>query len=221
MRIRTIKPEFFTHDGLFELEQQTQLPIRVAYIGLWCASDREGRFKWEPRRLGAQILPYDGIDFSRVLDALATRGFVVRYASPGSKDACFGWIPSFTRHQVINNRERSSEFPNPPDNNDIDACPTRAPHVNDACPTPLNLDQAEGKGKEGNGTSTSEDTGVRHEGEPAPDGFKQPACGGTSSGSSGGQGVRQGLTMVQALRSLYPDDPNAQQAAATLKGICK
>lgn len=97
MRIRTIKPEFFLHDGLFDLEHETSLPIRVAFVGLWCAADREGRFRWEPRRLGATILPYDGVDFSRVLDALATRGFVVRYASDGSE---FGCIPTFSRHQV-------------------------------------------------------------------------------------------------------------------------
>ena len=83
MRIRTIKPEFFTHDGIFEAEEETGLPLRLAYIGLWCAADREGRFRWEPRRLRVQILPYDDVDFSRVLDALVTRGFLVKYASEG------------------------------------------------------------------------------------------------------------------------------------------
>lgn len=62
MRIRTIKPEFFNHEAIFELEKSTKLPLRLAYIGLWCAADREGRFKWEPRRLGVQIMPYDGVD---------------------------------------------------------------------------------------------------------------------------------------------------------------
>jgi len=95
MRIRTIKPEFFTHEGLYELEVETKLPIRVAFAGLWCAADREGRFKWEPRRLGIHILPYDKCEFSRVLDALTTRGFVVRYASNGS---VFGFIPTFPHH---------------------------------------------------------------------------------------------------------------------------
>ena len=79
MRIRTIKPEFFHHEGLFEAELETKLPIRVAFAGLWCIADREGRFKWEPRRIGVQVLPYDGVDFSRVLDALTTRGFVFKY----------------------------------------------------------------------------------------------------------------------------------------------
>ena len=98
------------------------MPLRLAYTGLWCAADREGRFKWEPRRLGVQILPYDGIDFSRVLDALHTRGFIGKYECEGN---FFGFIPSFERHQVINNRERDSELPNPYDCNEIDACLTR------------------------------------------------------------------------------------------------
>jgi hypothetical protein len=141
MRIRTIKPEFFTHDELFDLEKESGLPVRIAFAGLWCAADREGRFKWEPRRLGVQILPYDGIDFSRVLDALATRGFIRCYASHGT---VFGVIPSFLDHQVINNREKESELPEPLEYIDCDACLTRAPRVPHAS-------KAEGKGREGNG----------------------------------------------------------------------
>lgn len=125
MRIRTIKPEFFLHEGLFEAERAAKLPLRLAFAGLWCAADREGRFKWEPRRLGVQILPYDNADFARVLDALATRGFIRKYASGTAE---YGVIPSFTTHQVINNRESESELPEPPamlENQGFDACGTR------------------------------------------------------------------------------------------------
>jgi hypothetical protein len=149
MRIRTIKPEFFHHEGLFEAELETKLPLRVAFAGLWCIADREGRFKWEPRRIGVQVLPYDGVDFSRVLDALTTRAFVLKYRVG---DACFGCIPSFLKHQVINNRESESVLPDPEGNieetpintEEIDACPTRAPRDDHA-------GQGEGKGREGNG----------------------------------------------------------------------
>jgi hypothetical protein len=144
MRIRTIKPEFFLHEDLFTAEKETKMPLRVAFAGLWCAADREGRFKWEPRRLGIQILPYDEIDFSRVLDALATRGFIVSYASTTGN---FGFIPSFLRHQVINNRERMSDLPDPLEctqNEHIDASATRDPRDDHAC-------KEEGKGKEGKG----------------------------------------------------------------------
>jgi len=152
MRIRSIKPEFFTHEGLYEAEQESKLPLRVAFIGLWCAADREGRFRWEPRRLGVQILPYDNADFSRVLHALTTRGFVVRYRVG---DASFGCIPSFLKHQVINNRESGSSLPEMTAESvesltisrDDDASGTREPHEEDAC-------EGEGKGREGKGTTS-------------------------------------------------------------------
>lgn len=157
MRIRTIKPEFFLHGSLYELEIESQLPVRLVFIGLWCAADREGRFQWDARKLKVQILPYDNIDFPRVLDALATRGFIVRYAL-GTRE--FGAIPSFKKHQVINNREKKSEIPDFADPNAQVIAPppllTRAPRVSDACPTPLNLDQEEGKGREGKGIASSD-----------------------------------------------------------------
>lgn len=109
-RIRTIKPEFFRHEGLFELERETGLPVRLAFAGLWSASDREGRFKWSPKTLKLDCLPFDECDFSRVLDALWTRGFIVKYESSGRE---FGHIPSWHEHQVINNRESESTLPAP------------------------------------------------------------------------------------------------------------
>lgn len=156
MRIRTIKPEFFTHEALFEAEKETGLPLRVAFVGLWCAADREGRFRWQPRRLGVQLLPYDQVDFSRVLHACITRGFVVAYRVNGE---VFGVIPSFTKHQVINNREAESVLPAHDAENaelltnldEIDACPTRAPRVPHATLTCTS--GREGKGREGKGRS--------------------------------------------------------------------
>lgn len=156
MRIRTIKPEFFTHEDLFDAEDETGLPLRVAFPGLWCAADREGRFKWKPRTLKAQILPFDDVDFSRVLDALITRGFIVKYAS---EDGEFGWIPSFSNHQVINNRERDSILPDPSNCKGSDACLTREARVDDACKEEGKGKEGkgkEGKGKEGKGTGVSE-----------------------------------------------------------------
>lgn len=146
LRIRTIKPEFFKHDALFDAEKETGFPIRIAFAGLWCASDREGRFKWRPRQLKVEILPYDDIDFSRVLDALATRGFVEKYTV---KDEVFGVIPSFKRHQVINNKESASVLPQPPAKENVaredHASSTREQRVDDAI-------LKEGKGKEGKDT---------------------------------------------------------------------
>jgi len=153
-RIRTIKPEFFMHEGLFDLEAETGLPIRVAFAGLWCQCDREGRFNWRPRTLKAQILPYDDCDFSRVLDALATRGFIQKYACHGAE---FGCVPSFSTHQVVNNREAYSQIPSP----DASGCEvmtsTRAPRVPHACPTESQSCAGERKGKEGKGTGREQE----------------------------------------------------------------
>jgi hypothetical protein len=141
-RIRTIKPDFFRHEGLFEAERESGLPLRVAFAGLWTAADKEGRFRWSPRQLKLDCLPFDDVDFSRVLDALATRGFIVRYACDGKE---YGCIPSWKQHQIINNRESESSLPEPNENNEL----TRAPRVDDACPTRLKYAQGEGKGREG------------------------------------------------------------------------
>jgi len=150
MRIRTIKPEFFKHEELYDAEIETGLPLRVAFAGLWCAADREGRFKWRPRALKSDILPFDDCDFSRVLHALTTRGLLVHYAS-GTRE--FGVIPSFPKHQVINNREKPSELPEPSEASikaASHACPTRAPRVSEKLKHAQAEGNMEGKGKEGN-----------------------------------------------------------------------
>lgn len=143
-RIRTIKPEFFFHDELFELESETGLPVRLAFIALWTQCDREGRFKWRPKVLKAACLPFDDVDFSRVLDALTTRDFIRHYTVEGEE---FGIIPTFLKHQVINHRESESNIPSP----ELADTSTRAPRVPDACPTREGHARGERKGKEGKG----------------------------------------------------------------------
>lgn len=143
-RIRTIKPSTFLDEELWDLGEETGMPVFQAFVGLWTQADREGRFEWKPRRLKAAILPYWEGDFSRVLDALTTRGFLVKYASQGRE---YGLVRTFTKHQVVNNRESASELPPPPDDADL----TREARVNGASPTRDVHAQAEGKGKEGKG----------------------------------------------------------------------
>jgi len=138
-RIRSIKPEFFRHEALFEAERETGLPLRLAFAGLWTVADREGRFKWRPRAMKLDVLPYDDVDFAAVLDQLADRGFVIRYEVGGD---VFGAIPSWSSHQVINNRESESTIPARVTN----ASSTRAARVIDATTTPLmGRERKEGK----------------------------------------------------------------------------
>jgi hypothetical protein len=167
-RIRTVKPELAAHEGMFDLEQETGLPIRFAWCMLFTVADREGRFAWRPRTIKAQTLPHDALDFSRVLDAWLTRGFVEKYRVG---DEWFGWIPTFTKHQVINNREAQSDLPSIDaadevirnGNKDIDACRTRDLRESDASSTrevhALGEGRKEGKGREGN-TSTPTEVGA-------------------------------------------------------------
>ncbi len=109
-RIRTIKPEFFKHSGLFDAEQETGLPLRLGFAGLWTCCDREGRFKWRPRELKLDVLPYDDCDFSNVLSALAEHGFIAKY---GSGPEIFGYVPSWSSHQFVNGKEAPSRLHKP------------------------------------------------------------------------------------------------------------
>lgn len=152
-RIRTVKPEFFKNYKLYKAEQDEGLPLRLAFEGLWTVADREGRFEWIPEQIKVDALPYDDVDFSRVLDALWTRGYVEKYEVDG---VVYGWIPGFATHQVINNREKESILPEPNENNIL----TRGSRVDDASLTRIKSAQVEGKGKEGKGREQADGAGA-------------------------------------------------------------
>lgn len=109
-RIRTVKPEVFSDEALGDLERQTGLPVFRVFVGLWCFADREGRFEWLPRSLRGAIAPcWDG-DMEAVLEALASKSYIIRYTVSG-KD--YGYIRAFTKHQRVNQREAPSDLPDP------------------------------------------------------------------------------------------------------------
>jgi hypothetical protein len=128
-RIRTIKPEFFRHEGLFEAERECKLPLRVAFAGLWTVADREGRFKWKPRAIKLDCLPFDNVDFADVLEALYQHGFILKYEFDGE---IYGCIPNWAKHQVINVREAKSTIPACENENQVHAHERTLPsvHVN-------------------------------------------------------------------------------------------
>lgn len=109
-RTRTIKPEIFSDEVLGDLELATGLPLFRLFVGLWCYSDREGRFEWSLRALRGFILPcWDG-DMGAALDALASKSYIVRYTVNG-KD--YGYVRTFVRHQQIHKNEAPSILPSP------------------------------------------------------------------------------------------------------------
>lgn len=105
-RIRTIKPEFYRHHDLFLAEKKSGFPIRVAFSGLWCCADKEGRFKWKPTELKLDILPYDELDFEKVLQCLIDFEFIKKYVVDGKQ---YGLIPTFKEHQRITGTEKNYE----------------------------------------------------------------------------------------------------------------
>lgn len=143
-RIRTIKPDFFRHLELYNTEKESNLPIRVAFAGLWTSCDREGRFRWNPEVLKLDCLPFDNIDFSRVLNVLWTRGFIEKY---NHENKIYGFIPSWKEHQFINNRESESVLPNPYESS-ILTCDSRDVITSDKLPRGRE-GKGRGKGKEG------------------------------------------------------------------------
>lgn len=153
-RIRTVKPNLFRHEDLFELEAECGLPVRLAFIGLFTIADRDGRFVWRPRTMKLDVLPYDDVDFSRVLDALASRGFIMKYTVD---DEEYGFIPSWQKHQIINNRESTSEIPEPTENSaDSNASSTRAARVTDLHVRARGEKEGKGREEEGKGLLPAE-----------------------------------------------------------------
>lgn len=92
MRIRSLKPGFFKNEELAELSPWH----RLCYEGLWCCADREGRMQDRPKRLKAEIFPYDELNIDLLLWDLSRSGFIVRYVIGSQPLIC---IPSFDAHQ--------------------------------------------------------------------------------------------------------------------------
>ena len=110
-RIRTVKPDLFHHEKLFLAETRSTLPIRLAFIGLFTCCDRKGCFKWRVNELRALIFPFDDINMQKVLECLRKQGFIKQYQVKKEK---YGYIPSWSSHQVINARESQGHIPIPP-----------------------------------------------------------------------------------------------------------
>lgn len=218
-RIRTIKPDFFRHEGLHELECACMLPIRVAFAGLWTVADREGRFQWRPRVLKLDVLPFDNVDFSAVLDALASAGFIVKYEKDGE---LYGVIPSWAEHQNINKHEAQSRLPDPSTCNKVQR-------------TEMHMHaRGEGKGREGEKEGNSSDP----DGSDADDRVDDPIKTMFDSGVNfmTGSGVKPdharsligkarkhlgddgAQAVVQAMIDEAPSDPKSWLSACVVRG---
>lgn len=138
-RIRTIKPEFFTSEDIVGM---TPL-ARLFYVSLWCESDRDGRLEWKPGTFKMRYLPGDDCSIQDLADELIDKGLIVLYMAGGKQ---YAEIPTFTEHQVINNRETPSTIPP----NSSDATLTRESGVK--AEGKEGREGKEGKGREGKGS---------------------------------------------------------------------
>lgn len=113
-RIRTIKPEFFRHEGLQDLEiaNPGMYPMMV-FEALWGHCDSKGRFEWKPRSLKLDILPFLPFDMAATLAILEGANMVRRYTVDGKE---YGLIDSFEKHQRLSGKEATEgeKFPSPP-----------------------------------------------------------------------------------------------------------
>lgn len=113
-RIRTVKPEFFRHEQLQDLEiEYPGQYCMLVFVGLWTQADNNGIFQDRPRQLKLDILPFIEFDFEKTLSILENRGFLYRYESDGSRLAI---IPTLPRHQRFSGKEAGeagSRYPLP------------------------------------------------------------------------------------------------------------
>jgi hypothetical protein len=105
-RSRNIKPGFFKNDRLAECDTLA----RLLFIGLWCEADRAGRLEDRPKRIKAEILPYDECSVDDLLQQLAAKGFIQRYQADGER---YIQVLAFSKHQNPHVKEPPSTIPAP------------------------------------------------------------------------------------------------------------
>lgn len=105
-RARNIKPGFFTNDELADCSPLA----RLLFAGLWLHCDREGRIEDRPKKIKAEILPYDNCDADELLGDLEAHGFIIRY-SHGKRR--YIQVTNFGKHQNPHIKESASEIPAP------------------------------------------------------------------------------------------------------------
>ena len=112
-RIRTVKPDFFRHEALQDLEiaNPGAYPMMV-FEGLWGHCDNKGRFEWKPRMLKLDILPFLPFDMATTLGILELAGMVRRYTVDGKE---YGEVPTFEKHQRLSGKEltEGEKYPEP------------------------------------------------------------------------------------------------------------
>jgi hypothetical protein len=105
-RIRSLKIGFFKNEELAALSAHH----RLLFEGLWLIADREGRLEDRPRRIKAELFPYESLDVDPMLTDLHNRNFITRYTADG---AGYIAVAEFRKHQRPKSDEPVSVIPAP------------------------------------------------------------------------------------------------------------
>ena len=100
MRIRQVRPEFWTDETLAALPDAA----RLFYIGLWGIADDAGWFQWQPRQIGALLYPYRNVR-RRGMDIATWSEQLVKDGRLRLLDCGCGHIPTLSRHQRITGKQ--------------------------------------------------------------------------------------------------------------------
>lgn len=142
-RSRNIKPAFFKNEELADID-----PIgRLLFIGLWTLSDRNGLVENRPKRIRAEIFPYEhDVDINRYITVLEQLGFI-QLLTDGESD--YLYIVNFSKHQNPHHTEKTP-LPDPKGLNvkGFDGLTVKEPLLNGEnpadsltlIPDPLNID---------------------------------------------------------------------------------
>lgn len=96
MRIRQVKPEFWSDPKIAELPERT----RLFYIGLWGLADDGGWLRWDVTEAGGELYRYEGRRARErrcqtMFDELVAAGRVKTFPCGHA------WIPNLKKHQHL------------------------------------------------------------------------------------------------------------------------
>jgi len=152
-RIRYLKPDFFLDEDIAELPHGH----RIAFQGLWCYADREGRLEDKPKKLKALIFPYEPADFEKILNDLTKKPFIIRYLSCGKP---YIQIVNFKKHQKPHHTEKPSEIPEPQEDTRNNRY---APKFNGDTPEGMGMEKGMGMGNGEKSTASPSSDAIKKE----------------------------------------------------------
>ena len=102
---RVLKMQYYLNEEIAELSVRA----RLALPGLWCLADRDGRLEDRPKKIKAQLFPYESADMEKLLSEMDGK-VIHRYEVDGK---CFIQILNWEKHAKVHPKEKSFQFPSP------------------------------------------------------------------------------------------------------------